>query len=336
MSVGSIKFNTVGHDGFIDFIKAYAIICVLIGHAIPESNLDLIGYGLWAGMQVPLFVLVQAFHGYKKNVPTINLEKIFKRVFLPFFVVEFFLCVILLLSHSYSYSELIPIVIRGGGIGPGSYFPWIYLQIALLIPLFSLLLGKCPRKYLGIVFILICESMEYFFALIHISEDIYRLLAFRYILLLFFGWLWVKEGITLNWKTLSLSIISLLSIVYFEYVRFDNEPFFLNTGWRFHRWPCYYYVAYLGTMGLHAIYKLTSKFLFLRSFIGELSKCSYDIFLFQMAIALVLPHFTKIIVNPFWHFTVYFILFSSISILGGFLFNRIWKRVVQCINDRCF
>jgi len=61
-----ITFNTKGYDGFIDFIKAYAIICVLIGHTLIPYLHD-IGYCIWAGMQVPLFILVQSFHGYKKE-----------------------------------------------------------------------------------------------------------------------------------------------------------------------------------------------------------------------------------------------------------------------------
>jgi len=64
----TVSFNKTGYDPFIDFIKAYAILCVLIGHTLPFT--DYWGYGLWAGMQVPLFVLVQVFHGFKKD--TIN------------------------------------------------------------------------------------------------------------------------------------------------------------------------------------------------------------------------------------------------------------------------
>lgn len=75
----TISFNTKGYDVFIDFIKAYAIMCVLFGHTF--LWLDKVGYGVWAGMQVPLFILVQAFHWYKKDKPVINFVKILKRVY---------------------------------------------------------------------------------------------------------------------------------------------------------------------------------------------------------------------------------------------------------------
>lgn len=48
------------HDEFIDFIKAYAILCVLFGHTFGMA-LDYVAYGVWAGMQVPLFILIQTF-----------------------------------------------------------------------------------------------------------------------------------------------------------------------------------------------------------------------------------------------------------------------------------
>ena len=82
----TVSFNKIGYDPFIDFIKAYAIVCVLIGHTLPLQ--DYWGYGLWAGMQVPLFVLVQAFHCFKKETPDINLKKIFLRVGLPYILVQ--------------------------------------------------------------------------------------------------------------------------------------------------------------------------------------------------------------------------------------------------------
>ena len=127
-----IAFNKTGYDPFIDFIKAYAIICVIIGHTFP--NLYYIGYGLWAGMQVPLFVLVQAFHYLKKESSNVSIKKIFWRIFFPFILVEVFIFATLLWIYHYNATELVHSYLIGCGTGPGSYYPWIYLQIALLLP----------------------------------------------------------------------------------------------------------------------------------------------------------------------------------------------------------
>lgn len=83
----TVTFNTKGYDGFIDFIKAYAILCVLFGHTF-SPILDKVAYGVWAGMQVPLFILVQSFHSYKKDKAIVNIVKILTRVVLPFVVFE--------------------------------------------------------------------------------------------------------------------------------------------------------------------------------------------------------------------------------------------------------
>lgn len=82
----AISFNTKGYDPFIDFLKAYAILCVTLGYSL--LPLSKIGYAAWAGMQVSLFILIQAFHCYKKDGYKVNIGKVFRRVMLPFLVLE--------------------------------------------------------------------------------------------------------------------------------------------------------------------------------------------------------------------------------------------------------
>ena len=151
-------------------------------------------------------------------------------------------------------------------------------------------------------------------------EWLYRLLAIRYLFLILLGWLWVKDGITLNRKMLILSIVSVLAIIYFEYVavyfHINNEPWFFNTVWTFHRWPCYYFCANGLVFILHVIWKRLDKFKWINFLIKELAKSSYEIFLVQMCVCYALgflhmPVAVGIIVV--WFF----------SIMGGIAFNRI-------------
>ena len=76
-----ITFNKSGYEPFFDFIKAYAILCVLMGHTIPF--LKETGYSLWYGMQVPLFVLIQSFHALKKE-SFFSIKKIISELFFHF------------------------------------------------------------------------------------------------------------------------------------------------------------------------------------------------------------------------------------------------------------
>ena len=81
-----ITLNKSGYEPFFDFIKAYAILCVLMGHTIPF--LKETGYSLWYGMQVPLFVLIQSFHALKKENYSFSIKKISKRIIYPFLLIQ--------------------------------------------------------------------------------------------------------------------------------------------------------------------------------------------------------------------------------------------------------
>lgn len=320
-----VTFNKVGHDPFIDFIKAYAIICVLIGHTFP--GLDTIGYGLWAGMQVPLFVLVQAFHTLKKEKSYLSIKKIFFRIFLPFFIVETCVFVILLWIYQSDISSLTRTYLIGGGTGPGSYYPWIYLQIAVVLPFVSRWMSKKSKTFLLIAYLIICEGLEIAFSIVDFPDVVYRLLAVRYIFLFYLAWIWVEEGIVINKKTCILSLLSFLAIIYFEYFSVNDEPLFFHTAWTFHRWPCYYYVAVGGVYLLFVLWKWLSKSLFAEKFIRMLSKCSYEIFLVQMAVCSVFPSLT-FVHNKLFQQGAKIILISAISIFGGYLYNRYYKSLV--------
>ena len=206
MAIKEIHFNTKGHDGFIDFIKAYAILCVLVGHTLPV--LDEVGYGLWAGMQVPLFILVQTFHCYKKGKASIRIGKVLSRVMVPFLIFQIFT----ILLSSFFTGNSIPALFKGaisiGGYGPGSYFPWLYLQVAILLPLFAILLKRLGGAFLLLAFLIICEGFEVLFSIIDFPTWLYRLLAIRYLFLFYLGWIWVKDGIKFNGLTISLRYLA--------------------------------------------------------------------------------------------------------------------------------
>ena len=154
--------------------------------------------------------------------------------------------------------------------------------------------------------------------MLEIPEHIYRLFAIRYFFLIYLAWLWIKDGIVLNTTTLSLSIISLLAVIYFEYFSINDEPWFINTSWKFHRWPCYYYVSNLLCYILYCVYNPISKIAIVNKAIHILAKCSYEIFLIQMAMIAIVPNF------GFWW--ILLIIFSSI--MGGYYFNKTYSRAV--------
>ena len=331
-----ITFNRTGYDPFIDFIKAYAIICVLIGHTIPFT--DYWGYGLWAGMQVPLFVLVQSFHGFKKETLDINCKKIFLRVILPYIVVQSIAFIFLLCKDSsglYSF-------IGSGGSGPGSYYPCIYIQIALLLPLVKKWIDKNRnnKTKVLITFLVICESFEVLFSVIDLPDRIYRLLAIRYLFLLYLAWIWVKDGIVINRLTTILSVLSFIAIIYFEYFSIDDEVLFYKTAWKYHRWPCYYFVAIWGGYLLRMVFDYIHSNHFIMVTVRLLAKCSYEIFLIQMLVLYLYPdgflnefiikvcinnHLLVVLLELILKIIIVFIL----SICLGYYFNMFYNRILN-------
>ena len=107
-----ITCNKLGYAPFLDFIKADAILSVLLGHTFPF--LDETGYSLWYGMQVPLFILVQVFHVFKKENYKLNLNQLFKRVFVPFIAVQLVIFIAFIIKDGFSKNLLINYAIGGG------------------------------------------------------------------------------------------------------------------------------------------------------------------------------------------------------------------------------
>lgn len=324
-----ITFNTKGYGGFIDFIKAFAIICVLFGHTFTPI-LDKVGYGLWAGMQVPLFILVQVFHCFKKDNVTFNFKKVMRRVMIPFLVMEIIALALVLQIYKNDVKFLIFNGLIGGGYGPGSYYPWIYIQVAVLLPFFSWIYKSLGKINALIFSLLLCEGLELFFSFVRFSDTIYRLLVIRYLFLFYLGWIWVKDGIKNNWITNTLSVISLLATVWFVYFYTNIEPWFYDTSWTTHRWPCFVFVAYGLTSFLYCIWrgcKDNERFV---TCVKQLASCSYEIFLVQMILLFfigVKKTFFDLIRNQLSYYLVYIIIVWAISIIGGIMLNKILTRL---------
>ena len=308
----SISFNRQGYDPFIDFIKAWAIVCVLFGHTFPY--LDKVGYSLWAANQVPLFILIQTFHSYKKTAPLqINIKKIISRVFIPFICCEIIVFTLSLMMGN-DAEVLMSNMFHWGGYGPGSYYPCVYIQMAILLPLIYPIVKKIPSRILLLLFLIVCEGAEIICSIIDLPDWIYRLLAVRYFFLIYLALLWLKKGIILNWKMLILSIVSLATIVYFRYYSINDEPWFYNTAWKTARWPCYYFVANLYVYVLYWLWKFLMKFNCAMRFIKAIAASTYEIFLVQMSF-IYLFHIDHITIVP-----------------SGFMRQFIWIAIVWIVS----
>ncbi|MBR1681482.1 acyltransferase [bacterium] len=316
-----ITFDKNGYDKSIDFIKGLCILAVVVTHCIPYVIHKYFLFCLWIDWQVALFLMIQTFHTYKKGIDIRfpKFQKLWKRIIKPFLFTEIIIFIGVILGGYIMKQDALSAIVKkfilSGGWGPGSYYHWIYLQMALLLPLIAPMFKKIKAKYFIWIFIAISEALEILCSVINMPEWLYRLLFFRYFFLIYFGYLIVMEELRINKKTIFLSVISVIAILLFQYANLNLEPFFFTTGWKIFHWISYFYVAYILLYLLKLLYVKMNRYTKVMEYIESMGKYSYEIFLFQMLyFALVSPIVNKLltmVINKY----IAVILFVAISII---------------------
>lgn len=280
-------------DSFIDFLKGVSILWVILTHNIPFIYQERIFFPLWGEQAVPIFLLIQIYHGYNKLNKEEILEKYFskknylkllKRIIYPFLIVFSIQLIILFLINVLNIKDINFIsILKAGGYGPGSYYIWIYLQFFFLIPIFYPILKKFNKVASILIFIFIAEFFEITSSLFQIHDSVYRLLFFRYFFLLYLGYYLSVYELRINIPIFILSLTSILFIILQNYFNYDLEPFVFSSEWAGFYWFSYFYTAFLL---LYILKKMHERF-FSKSFkkiIEKIGIYSYEIYLCQMFI----------------------------------------------------
>ena len=320
-----------GYDPFIDFLKGVCIIFVIINHCMPEIIMKYSGFMFWGVSAVPIFLLIQVFHAYKRgcNNTKVNYKKIWNKIALPFFICQFIICIAFILkSHHAQLSDVITVIsnwMKSGGYGPGAYYPWIYLQFAILLPLLSPIFKKNSPLFC-ILFIMISQSVETACAYFHLPQLAYRLLFLRYIFIFYLGYLLATKGYALNKYTFGASVICLLVSFIIVYGGINLSPFIYDFVNPVCHWFCYVYIAYLLLFLLKLAYDHIPNGSF-QNYLLDAGKYSYEIFLFQIvyfAIAdeCIFEYLGKIISNHILFSVVKTILPIFICTLPIILYKR--------------
>lgn len=267
---------------FLDFLKGVAILCVILIHNVPDmiQKETLSWYHI--GQAVPIFMVVSGYLGYAKYKQTHTIEiknqipKLFKRVLLPFLIILVIQIFLKIKMGNLNMDSLI----EKGGIGPGSYYPYVFIQCALCLPFIAAIVHHYSRAWIsaGIMIVLsICFNSLLVY--INISDAAYRLLAVRYLCYIYLGCLWNKQGIKSKMTMLILVLISAAFVYLQRYQRINFEPLLIND-WRGYNWLGAFYT--MGVIyGLNQIYH--SNYLTqLKQIFKIFGKHSYEIFLTQM------------------------------------------------------
>ncbi|MGL4338773.1 MAG: acyltransferase family protein [Turicibacter sp.] len=226
-------------DQLLDFIKGLAIISVILIHNIPDAILDETYYWYHIGQAVPLFMMVTGYLGYQKYansnrvLPTRHdLFKVIRSVFIPFVVVTLIQIVCKLLLGTFNPESLE----KYGGIGPGSYYPYIFVQASIILPLIVYQFKLFRSQVISILMMIgICILLNIFIAAIDLPKDLYRLSILRYIFYIYLGCLWKKEGFSWSIKWIIFIVTGGL-FAWFQCYDFINLSPLIYNSWRGYAW----------------------------------------------------------------------------------------------------
>ena len=307
-----------------DFVKGVAISFVIILHTLDSRTLSVIGHIWHIGQAVPLFILVtfvlsfislskregsEVSYWYSKKRWIVMLSKIW----VPYLILQaIFLVVLIVLKDTNHLCSMV----WGGGIGPGSYYPWIYLQFWLVMPFLYRLMRKVGVYWGGGILLIINEILQLGCSYLDVSENFYRLFAGRYLFLAFLGYLILKVDI----KKFVFVLSAIIGIAfYLSLGRVNYEPWLFNS-WMSQQLPAYFYTMCTLKVILLIYEKLEfSKFTKVLILFG---KYSWYIFLSQMLFTTITNvNMLSFVPNRIIQLSLYVILVYILCVAPIFVFE---------------
>ena len=319
-----IDFKRTEYDPVIDYIKGLCILFVIWTHCMTREELSLILFPFWGDTAVPIFLIIQAFHCYKKNsdarIP--DIKKLWFRILKPYlillgctFILDYFI-------YFQDTNGTFDLHLYWQLRGPESYYIFIYIQFAFILPLLRPIFNKISQKWYFLLFLLASQISEFVFSIANCPDNIYRLTFFRYIFLIYLGYLIAQEGIEINKKIIPVIILSVIFIYIFCYTSYDLRPIFCTNHnfWPLCHWVCYFYIVYcvIGFMK-NSYGRMADNNLRIVNLIKKIGKYSYEIYLFQIfyfsTISIHIGNYVSSVGNYFIERTIYVIISTTLCTL---------------------
>lgn len=281
--------NKDGRNHFLDVLKGICIIFIVITHFAwqEEERLQFL-FPFWIDMAVPVFMIISGYvyaFSYRKN-EIVSMEKAYAlnnvidkiiRYTIPFLIA-------LMLEHAVMIKlNMESISIQGiqstihtflvGGIGPGSYYYPVMIQFIFTFPLIFFTIKS--YKFKGVI---ICGIANGIYEVLQhaygMNEECYRLLLFRYILLIAVGCYFSLYNEMVN-RMLAI-ICEIVGIGFILLVCYTNYSPRVITYWTRTSFMAALYIIPIVVWSLKTLHKMKCAPLEL------LGKASYNIFLTQM------------------------------------------------------
>ena len=273
----------------LDLIKGLCILFILIDHFTGWTSATRLSalFPYWITMAVPLLMVVLGYlyamsyqrHGIntlRKAYSFRQLRDRFIRYTIPFIMA--YSIELIISSIDNGFFSIFPLWLKDfftGGWGAGSYYYPILLQFMFFFPIIFFLILRYDLIGLGIC-LLMNIAYEIVHWLIQMPPSVYRLLLFRYTLLIAFGCYILIGKRKFKWAERIISLIlGAFFIWLFNYTSY--QPVIL-CNWTTTSFPTAFFVL---PIALWLIQLFLPKNAF-SSLIALLGRASYNIFLTQM------------------------------------------------------
>nr|WP_320161562.1 acyltransferase [uncultured Methanoregula sp.] len=275
----------------IDVLKAFAIIAVVLLHALPFAFFLSIGSPYYLWQAVPVFIVIAGFTGayaYKRYGsatlkqcydPSLIIRR-FKRLLIPFLLCYIIEIILLYIFNQISLDPASLILsLLTGGYGWGAYFIPIMLQSIIIVPLLYLLSRRNPDQMV-IIALILTIVFDIIVFLIGWNNNQTSSIYFRYLFAGALGvWIVTSEKRNKIWLIVG-GIISLVYITLSCYTPlFSAFPDYSGyTG--ILQAPAFMWAAILVLFGLAYLPENTDSGIF--NTLSEIGKASWHIFLAQL------------------------------------------------------
>ncbi len=276
----------------IDFIKAICIILIITTHyaRISDGQRHILFWPITVDIAVPVFMIISGYN-YSKSIQSKNIFGYFnwfeKQNILPKLsriAIPFICAFIIQAFYMYSIGSEFNLVgfahnFLSGGVGPGSYYTPVMIQLLFLFPLLYFPFKNNSQKA-AMAIILLNIAFEAIVAVLNLSQPIYRLCVLRYISFILFGMVLSKYKDRLKNNLLPLFCI-FSGIVYLLFINYFNYDFRLVASWKNTSLFVAPYAFGLVYYLMRLFDKIKGQNLIVKS-IMQIGKSSYHIFLVQM------------------------------------------------------
>lgn len=332
----NIFFNKDAYDPSLDYLKGVCIIFVILNHCMPENMMRNTGFFFWGSSAVPIFLMIQVFHTYKntQKAAEINFGKIWHRILKPFLIIEAVTISIYIIITAFSNHghfdtyHYIMSIIKWGGNGPGSYYPWIYVQFAIILPLIKFIFKK-NNIFLCVCLIIISQLTETFFAYIEVSERVYRLLFTRYLYIIYLGYILADKGFKINLPNTILAFCCLLFTIWLVYYDTNLNLYFVQIPNSVCHWFCYIYISYLLFPIIEYSYIIIGNFCHIKAFIIKAGRYSYEIFLLQMVYFGLIHESLMSIIKTYTNNIYYTMLLLLLPLFFNIFIVFLYKQIIE-------